>query len=613
MKKILSYIVLVLLGFQFTSCTDWLDTEPNTILTEPEVWSSENLILRNLSNVYSRLPQEATLETLSGHTTVDDAMWSGLSTGNEGNNTFGTYPYNWFYSYDYTLVREINLAIKNSETATLTDKNKLAVFKAEFRFLRAQLYFELVKRMGGVPLITEVFTYETSTLVDDLQFPRAKEHEIYDFIAAEMDDIQQTLSANNTSKSRANQYAALALKSRAMLYAGSIAKYSASETPEIARALSTGEVAMVGANTSTYYQASLDAAEKIINDGVFKLMNSAQDADNFYNAVCVQDNNTEVIFAREHSSTYPTTFSYLNIARSQRESPNAGSSITPSLNLVDSYNYLDGTSGRIRTTDTSGNYIFFNSPDEPFQRRDARLDGTILRPGSSFTSQLEIQAGVYHWSGNRYVFASSDTLGSTYSDGGLLVGRDGPHARLNDVSNTGFYLRKFIDKTPGSAINTTGSSMWWVYSRMGEVYLNAAEAAFELGQMSKALIYINAVRYRAGFGANSLTASDLTIETIQNERRCELAFEDHRFWDLKRWRTAHRLWNGSSASETATVNALYPYRVVGGPQDGKYIFVRQIAPRVTQPRYFRVGSYYTAFDATVLKNNPQLVRNPLQN
>ncbi|NDV68543.1 RagB/SusD family nutrient uptake outer membrane protein [Dysgonomonas sp. 25] len=615
MKKTILYTLLAILCIYSSSCSDWLDTKPNEILTEPDVWSSENLILRNLSNIYSRLPEEATLsETkLAGHVILDDAMWSGLSTGNENNNIFGTYPYNWFYCWDYTLMREINLAIKNSETSTLTDQTKLATFKAEFRYIRALLYFEMAKRMGGVPLIKEVYTYESSTDVGDLQFPRQTEQGIYDFIAGEIDAIHDDLAPNNGSRTRANQYAALALKSRAMLYAASIAKYSQINTPEIANALSTGEVAMVGADPDVYYRASLEASEKIITDRVFKLMDTKQDAANFYDAVCVEDNNTEVIFARKHSSTYATTFTYLNIARSQRETPNSGSSITPSLNLVDSYDFLDGTSGRIETTDSGGNYIFYNSIDEPFQNRDARLDGTILRPGSTFNSALEIQAGVYAWNGSSYAIVSSDTLGSVYSDGKLLVGADGPHQRLNDVSNTGFYLRKYIDKTPGSSINTTGSTMWWVYNRMGEIYLNAAEAAFELGQTAKALQYINDIRYRAGFGANSLTLSQLTLEKIQNERRCELAFEDHRFWDLKRWRIAHRLWTGSVSDETANVNALYPYRVVGGPQDGKFIFVRQRAPRVTQPRYFRLGSYYTALDATVLNNNPKLVRNPLQN
>lgn len=611
MKNILVYIASLAVLLTFGSCNDWLETDSNTILTDEEVWSNEELISNALANLYSRIPQEVNLEIINGHAILDDAMWSGLSTTYENNNTFGTYPYDWFYSWDYTLIRDINQALENCKKAQIPNISRIKVFEAEIRFIRAQVYFEMVKRMGGVPIITSVYSYEPGMDIGEYQFKRAKEHEVYDFVASEIDAIASDLAPNNTSRNRANQYAALALKSRAMLYAASIAKYSALKTPEIGNALSTGEVAMTGCGDyKEYYRKSLEAAEKIINDGVFKLMDGKQDAENFYNAICKKEGNTEVIMAREYSLTLPTTFTYLNLARSQREAANSGSSITPSLNLVDAYEYLDGSDGKIQDVDAAGNYIFYDTPDGPFKNKDVRLAGTVLYPGSSFRSPLSIQAGVYYFSGRKYAFASSDSLGTTYSDGGMYVGADGPHLSLSDVSNTGFYLRKFVDEKTGSGVNTTGSEMWWVMYRMGEVYLNAAEAAFELGDNSKALRYINNVRYRAGFGENSL--SSLSIERIQNERRCELAFEDHRIWDAKRWRIAHEKWNGSTSNENSVIMALFPYRVVGGPQDGKYIFVRRNAARVILPHNFRVGSYYTAIPADVLSNNPNLVRNPLQ-
>ena len=147
---------------------------------------------------------------------------------------------------------------------------------------------------------------------------------------------------------------------------------------------------------------------------------------------------------------------------------------------------------------------------------------------------------------------------------------------------------------------------------MGEVYLNAAEAAMELGQTGKALQYVNVVRQRAGFGADSWTAADLTIDNLLKERRCELALEDHRWWDLKRLRKAHTQWNGVQ-SENTMLYALYPYRVIGGPNDGKYIFERKIAPRFKAPRNFRVGNYYTSFNQDDLNKNPKLVQNPNYN
>ena len=99
---------------------------------------------------------------------------------------------------------------------------------------------------------------------------------------------------------------------------------------------------------------------------------------------------------------------------------------------------------------------------------------------------------------------------------------------------------------------------------------------------------------------------------VSHERRVELAFEDHRVWDLKRWRIAHEVWDGSTNNPDANVYALYPYRVVcpGDPHDGKYVFDRFQSDRQTAPRLFRVGNYYSQIPQSAIDNNPRLVRNP---
>jgi hypothetical protein len=146
---------------------------------------------------------------------------------------------------------------------------------------------------------------------------------------------------------------------------------------------------------------------------------------------------------------------------------------------------------------------------------------------------------------------------------------------------------------------------------LGEIYLNATEAAFELNQVDEALTYINALRKRAGITVD-LTASTLTIDKIRNEFRVELAFEDHRIWDLKRWRIAHILWNGDNSNPSAQIWALYPYRVIrpGDPRDGKYVFDKLKAPRLVAPRFFQMGNYYASIDQSWINNNPKLVKNP---
>ncbi len=154
------------------------------------------------------------------------------------------------------------------------------------------------------------------------------------------------------------------------------------------------------------------------------------------------------------------------------------------------------------------------------------------------------------------------------------------------------------------------ASNWWSWFRLGEIYLNAAEAAFELN-IPTAKDYINTLReVHGGFPPNSVAT--LTNDIIRNERRIELAFEDHRFFDLKRWRIAHVVWNGVETDPNAVVWGLFPYRIArpGHPDDGKIIFQRTRSTRFRRARFFQLSNYYASIDQTVLNNNPKIVRNP---
>ncbi|SFW24663.1 RagB/SusD family nutrient uptake outer membrane protein [Chitinophaga sancti] len=622
MKK-LSIILLLLLST--TSCMkDWLDREPRTILSDQQVWNDPKQIVALLANFYDRLPAESGLVDVNDNAdgrlfqwrdmaNFDDAMWSGQSN-EDGRNNITSYNYNSWYLWNYTFIRDLNLAIENIAKygVNLTAAQKKQ-YSAELRFLRAFNYFELVKRMGGVPLITSQLIYDYSGNVSNLQQPRAKESEVYDFIGNEVDAIKNDLG-NDGSVSRANKYTALALKSRALLYAASIAKYNSL----MAAPISTpgGEVGIPASMANNYYQQSLAASQEIINSGVYTLYkNNPDNGENFFEAVTKKASNKEVIFVKDYLlPTRKHVFSYDNIARGIREDNLGSSSVTPSLNLVESYEYLDGTNGalKIRTADNS-DFIYYDNVQDIFANKDARLYGTIIYPGTTFKGlQLSIQAGVMVWNDTRnaYDVVEGSDLGTTYSDGKLLTGTSGPHRSIQEVSNTGFYLKKFIDPNDKTSTRGVQSDVWWVWFRLGEIYLNATEAAFELGQTGPALNYINTLRERAGFPANSVTV--LTDERIRNERRVELAFEDHRLWDLKRWRIADKLWNGSSSGADAMIYALYPYRVIrpGNAHDGKYVFVKMVAPRFRAPRFFQLGNYYTAIDQSVLNNNPKIIKNP---
>ena len=621
MKSLLKYIACFLVILS-VSCSkkDWLDRNSPTLLPGEQTFKDPLLIVGLLANYYNRLPTDASLTTnWQKATTYDDAVWSGGgNAADEARNTFTSYASNNWTLWDYGLIRDINLALADMETygTTLTTTQK-AQFNAEFRFLRAQDYFEMVKRMGGVPIITSVLTTDKGDYAS-LRLPRNKESDVYDFIASECDAIKNSIG-NGTSTTRANKYAVLALKCRAMLYAGSLAKYNSALASPVT--LPGGEVGIPVAKANDYYQKSLDAAREIINSGVYSLYNTNPNAgDNFYEAITKKQGNKEVILAQDflQSKGRTHTFSYDNIARAIREDNLGSSAIAPTLNLVESFEYTDGSAGalKLRTADDK-DYIYYDNIGDVFANKDGRLYGTVMLPGTTFKGlPVNLQAGVKAWNAttNAYSTVESSIQGSNslYTDGKLLTGASGPIRSGLDISNTGFNLKKFIDPIPGSSNRGQQSDVWWIRYRLAEVYLNAGEAAFELGQLAEALDNINKVRARAGFKAN---LGALTPAIIRNERRVELAFEDHRVWDLIRWRIAHVLWNGSSSNPDANLYALYPYRVVrpgDAARDGKYVFDKIIAPRFRAPRFFQITNYYSFIGQDVLNANPSITRQPGQ-
>lgn len=614
MKK-LNCLVSIAFILLIASCQkNWLDREPKDILTNEEIWNDPNQVLSVLANCYDRIPTEMGVEgNWANMANYDDAMWSGQSNSDWRNNISYFGQDAWFL-WDYTFIHDINLAIEKLETvSTLSDLQK-SQFTAEFRFIRAYEYFEMARRVGGVPLITKVLDYDYSGDATNLRYPRAKEAEVYDFVGDEMDSIASLLG-NDGSVSRANKYSALALKSRAMLYAGSLAKYN----NLMASPISTpnGEVGIPADRSNDYYQKSLNASLEIINSGKYELYKANPDVgENFYEAIRKKTNNNEVIFVKDYLSSKNKRhfFAYDNIPRGIREDNAGSSSVTPSLGLVESFDYIDGSNGTLKTrTDDNTDYIYYSNLSDIFNNKDKRLFGTVILPGTTFKGlSVQMQAGVMVWDGSTYKTVEGSDIGTYYTDGKLLTGSSGPHRSMQEVTNTGFYLKKFVDDGPQTSTRGILSDVWWIWFRLGEIYLNASEAAFELGQQNVALQYINALRERAGFPANSLTT--LSMSKIQNERRCELAFEDHRLWDLKRWRIADKVWDGSSNGANTKIYALYPYRIIrpGDSRDGKYVFIKMVAPRFGAARFFQVGNYYSAINQAVLNNNPLIVKNPFQ-
>lgn len=639
MKKIFQILSIAVLTLGW-SCNDddFLNRPPTGQLSEDQIWTDEGQVLSVLGDLYNRYVDIATFKTIRidnndvpGWTTVGDfneAFWSEAGRYNVFQNS-GWDLKSWSH-WDYAYIREMNLFIQK---CTAADKLSPAVrerYLAEARFLRASYYFELVKRMGGVPLILEPMVYDYSGDPSYLQHPRAKESEIYDFVIKEAEEIKDKLPATPGEKSRATKAAALAMEVRAALYAGSIAKYGVN-TPAVS--LPGGEVGIPANMANGYYTKALAAAKEIITGkaGVYALYTKKPDlSENFASIFYDKANNSEVIFVEDFKlqSGKVHYFTGWNQPRYGAEEEEGGR-INPSLQFVEAFEKLDNTFAPIPTTNANGTPIYYTDQTDIFAGRDARLAGTVILPGTTFKSRkVDIWAGYQLANGT---VISGDDRGAQKTLPGKtvpeqVVGFDGPIDGFEFTAQTGFYLRKYLDPVLGSGQRGVNSEVWLVRYRYAEVLLNAAEAAFELGQAAEAAGYMNQVRERAGL-VKPLKGSDINFDRIVHERRVELAFEGHVLYDMKRWRIAHQIMDGNAITAAEVSKdlgkatkrntqpwGLWSYKIYdpGSVNNGKWIFKPVKLSRVTGSDRFQLGNYYSYIDDAIISNNPKLVRNPNQ-
>ncbi|WP_106829420.1 RagB/SusD family nutrient uptake outer membrane protein [Parabacteroides pacaensis] len=604
--KIYNLFIVIVTAFFISACSDFLDREPDQLLTDDAVFSDPNMIQSAMANLYGRVNWGQSLTDNKSYIYLDEACWS--DGGPDQTKEFAN---DLWRVYDYKLIRNMNRVLKSIRNSQLETDVKEGL-EGEVRFLRAWTYFNMGRCLGGVPIVNdEVFEYESGMDITPLRTPRSTEEELYNYVVSECAASADKLSAEPTvNAAKANKWAALSLKARAAIYAASLAKYN--NLMEQPVKTDQGEVGIEASKAESFYRIALEASEAIINGGKYRLQTTDSDKGiNFYQAVTVKENNVEVIWALDYK--YPGVthqFTTSNIPISVKEDMD-GTVLTPILNLVEAFEYKSDRNGSIKTTDSEGNYVFYEKAEDAFKDKDARLYGTIIYPGAKFRGKE-----IVYQAGRKYVEDGEwkeevGKVGSSDPSGNLITSENGPViSNENNTNKTGFNIRKFLDETISSGTRGRGSEVWFVRFRYAEILLIASEAAMELNELSKAVKYINEVRERTGIQP----LSTVTLDDIVQERRVELAFENHRYWDLKRWRLAHKIWDGDQNNPDAVQYVLFPYQVnqPGHPAHGKWVFDKKKAYMAPYPRYFQLRNYYNFLDQGWLNKNPKLVKNPFQ-
>ena len=540
------------------SCADLEYTEETT---RDEEWTYtyysdgiKNLVFDVYAQIYNNEFEANSAYFLAAAT--DEAVYA-LETGAVNNYVNGGWspanPYSNTWTKSYTAIADVNMYLEKIDQADITDwqynpdyKNwvsQMEMFAYELRFLRAYFYFELFKTYGDVPLVTTTLTNGQANNIK-----RTPAEQIVKFIIDECDAIAPYLPVSYGTEygseiGRATRIAVFALKARTLLYAASPLHNTS--------------------NDRTKWEKAAEACKYIIDNAAtwgLKLSNysSLWGHDAFFNA--------ELIFGlgRGESNTFEMANYPIGVE-------NGSSGNCPSQSLVDQYEYQeDGvTFGERHPGDID------LTEDSPYEGLDPRFALTVVKDGDEWPSN-----------------GAQKKIIETY-----VGGFNG--APKYEATPTSYYLRKYVDGScVTTADNQTTRRHTWILFRLGEFYLDYAEAVFNAtGSANEAATYgmtaneaINVLRNRADIQMPKFTEDgEAWVKRYERERLVELAFENHRFWDVRRWKKGAQYF-GSVQAATISSNGLLKRSTINRQWNDKFNFY--------------------PIPQSELKKNPNLTQNP---
>jgi hypothetical protein len=521
-----------------------MDLKPSDQYTEEDVFNNAGLVQGVINNVYSYVVDGAREHNTTGLT--DDAYFThnyGQRAVNETNVSESDLqwynddncPFKW--SRVYIGIYYANLVLANIDNVPPDNDYNLDVIKGEALLLRAYLYTNLVRGFGGVPIVTGTYGLDD---LDNISIPRSNVNDCLEFILQDI-DAALPLLPESAELGRLTKGVATGLKARISLHIAS---------PLFAdRTINKLDVNQYTGDRNALYRQALAAAKELIDGDKYALIDcrggSVDDIANRYHMI-VLSNNDEMIFTKQFASDKVKNNLPL------QHGPNGyhnWSGTTPTQDFVLSFEMEDGS-----LSDGGLKNVGDSKIGNPYNGREPRFyanigfDGAVWgrkRPSDAFpldpTPLGNLQCGTYELSDGVNVTVNLPN-GSTLDFKGSygIDTRQGPIEDWNG-SWTGYYEKKLIDTSVDG--QNFPQVVPWPHMRLAEMYLIAAEACIELGQLEEAAGYLDALRARID---RPDTKSTLTVrgqafnqadmrEFLRHERRSELSFEDSRYYDVRRW------------------------------------------------------------------------------
>jgi len=499
-----------------------VDILPTDRYSEGQIWANPSNMELYMNGMYSEFQTFSFGQFPIGYSNATDALtdimkYTSTVSGNGTVNILASDPSRVnaagpqlnYWQDAYTRVRRLNELIDGVyKYSSLSDTEKKR-YEAEARFIRGYVYFWLARLHGSFVLMDEMSDYDTPQ-------PRASEDDCWNFIANDFSFAAEHLPKewDAARKGKATKGAAYGMLARTWLYAASVAEYDKKQYN------SDPLTGVPESKARQYYQNAVNAAgevRKLAEEGYYALETN-------FESIFTNPNTKEAIFKIDYVAP---TFTHQYDLGFAPPSDAPGQCLVygvPTAELVDAFQMADGQE------------FSWNNPTmaaNPYVNREPRFYATILYNGAQ-------------WKGRTL----NTTPGAQY-DGIVTYGETTEPKR----TVTGYYVRKMLNPVENNFV-VNKSSQHWIELRYAEVVLIDAEAKIKTGDLIGAKAAIDELRSKRGLPATPATSANDLMAAVERERMVELAFEGHRYWDLRRWRKAHIVLNnkrftGHSATPVA--------------------------------------------------------------
>lgn len=508
-----------------------VDIMPTDRYTEEAVWSNPANMELYVNGMYSEFKTfqfgvfpigydnatdalsdiEKYTSTVSGNGTVNI-----LATDASRVNSAG--PQLNYWQSGYTRIRRLNEFLDGLAKYAKVDETGKKQYEAEARFIRGYVYFWLVKLHGSVVVLDNISQYLTTNR------QRSSEEDCWKFIAADFayaaENLPKQWDAARTG--RATKGAAYGMLARTWIYAASIAENDKKQFNQDAL---TGVSA---GNAQTYYQNAANAAKAVVdlaNEGYYALETD-------FNAIFTNKNTKEAVFKLDYVAPQLTHNLDLGFAPPADAPGQCLVYGVPTAELVNEFEMNDGSKFSWSNTTQAAN---------PYANREPRFYASILYNGAS-------------WKG-RTINTTPDNAVEGFSEYAVTTE---PRKTV-----TGYYIKKMLNPAVNNFV-VNKSVQSWIELRYAEVLLIQAEAKAKLNDVAGAQDALNALRSKRGLPNTAASNTAQLMTAVEHERIVELAFEGHRYWDLRRWRKAHTVLNNVkfTGHKVTPSGASFKYEVV---------------------------------------------------